>query len=155
MGEWKRILFSQLLLLFFNFIAASEAYGNSWARDWIQATGENFMVAVATLDPFNPLHQARDWTYTSAETQTAVVRFLTPYTMIETPLHFRHIIKNFCGGGRSEFNLSYTVDVLLRYLNIQMERYCMVTFAFMTITLMEQKGCTGSSRRGAVVNESD
>ena len=61
--------FFHLCFLFFNGHTL-ETYGSSQARDRIQAT-VTFATgsAVATLDPFNPLRQARDQTHTARHTQ--------------------------------------------------------------------------------------
>ena len=66
-------------------MVAPTAYGSSWARDWFQARAVTYTAAAATLDPFNLLCQAGDWTHTSAITSSAVVRFLTPCTMAGIP----------------------------------------------------------------------
>ena len=52
-------------------MAAPAAYGSFCVRDWIWAA------AVTYAGSFNPLHQARDHTFTSAVTLATAVRFLT------------------------------------------------------------------------------
>ena len=54
-------------------------YGGSQARDWIWAN------AAVMSDPFNPLYQAGDQTFTSVVTQSAAVGFLTHHTTAGTP----------------------------------------------------------------------
>lgn len=54
--------FVREVLFFFSFSAAPMAYGNSQARDWFQAPDVN-------NTSFNPLCQAKDWTWTPRATQ--------------------------------------------------------------------------------------
>ena len=65
-------------------MATPMAYGRSQAKDWNQASAATYATAVATSDPFKPLHQARDWTHTSKETPATAVRFLTYCSMAGT-----------------------------------------------------------------------
>ena len=66
-------------------MATPMAYRSSQARDWIQAITVTYASAVATLDPFNPLHWAGGQTCTSPVTQAIAVRFLTHRTMVGPP----------------------------------------------------------------------
>ena len=59
------------LSLFFNFIATPSVYGSFWDRDQIWAPPPIYTTAVAMLDPFNPLGQARDQTCAATETMLA------------------------------------------------------------------------------------
>ena len=63
-------------------MAAPTAYGRPQARDQIQATAAIYATDAATLDSFNPLRWAKDWTCTSAV--TLAVGFLTHYTIVGT-----------------------------------------------------------------------
>ena len=58
-----------------------EAYGSSWARDWIWAVAATYTAAAAIPDPPNPLHQAGDQTHTSTVTWAAAVGVLTHCTI--------------------------------------------------------------------------
>ena len=87
--QYRRVPFLHNLLwnflLFFLYMAAPTAYGNSLARDWIWAAAVTCAAAIAMLYPFNPLHQARDWTRASAAVWAAF-RFLTHCVIVGTPL---------------------------------------------------------------------
>lgn len=62
------------------------AYESSWTRDSIWAASyATAAAAVAKLDTFNLLCQARDWTHGSAVTRATAVGFLTHSTTGETP----------------------------------------------------------------------
>ena len=55
-------------LFFFSFLAASTAYGSSWARDQIRAIVASYAIAAATnARSLNPLHQTGDQTSTARE----------------------------------------------------------------------------------------
>ena len=53
------------LFLLFSFPVTPTAYGNSWARDWIQATAVTYTVAMQMPNPLQ--HWARDRTHPVAE----------------------------------------------------------------------------------------
>lgn len=61
------------------------AYESSWTRDSIWAASyATAAAAVAKLDTFNLLCQARDWTQASAATQATSVGFLTHWATVGT-----------------------------------------------------------------------
>ena len=65
-------------------MATPIAYGNSWARDWIQAKAANYAAAAAMLDLLTTV-QARNQTHASLATQATAVRFLTHCTIAGIP----------------------------------------------------------------------
>ena len=69
----------------FYFMDITATYRNFWNKDWIGPTAVTYIAALAKPDPFNPLHQARNQTYISAETWAAAIRFLTHCIMAGTP----------------------------------------------------------------------
>ena len=66
------------------FIAAPSAYGNSQARDWIQATAAVHAAAMATHWILNPLAWTGVGTCATAATQATAVGFLTHLTTAGT-----------------------------------------------------------------------
>ena len=73
-------------------MAALVAYGSFQARDRIQVAAATYTApitytaAVATPDPFNPLHPAGHWICTSAGRQAIAGGFLTHCAIVETPV---------------------------------------------------------------------
>ena len=77
---WLYTILIFFFFFFLNFMAAPTAHGSSWDRHWIWAA------AVATPDPFNPLHWAGAQTHTSSATWACAVGFLTHCTTEGTPV---------------------------------------------------------------------
>ena len=74
---WERCLLVGFLT------AAPTAYGNSWARDWIQATTVTYDAVIAMLDHLT--HSASWWLNPWLRTiWTTAVRFLTHYATRRT-----------------------------------------------------------------------
>ena len=69
----------------FHFMATPLACGRSWARDWIRATAVTYCWSCGSTRSFNPLHQAGDWTRTSAAILITAVKFFIHCATAGTP----------------------------------------------------------------------